>query len=134
MNKVTLIGRLGKDVQAGVTGNGEAWANISLATSEHWKDKDGNKKESTEWHNVVFHARLAEIAKQYLVKGQQVAVVGKLKTRKYEDRNGENRYTTEVHAVELEMLGKPTESTREGAAQPAAVAHGIDDSPEDIPF
>lgn len=97
LNKATLIGRLGKDPEARSMNNGGEVVSFSLATSESWKDKDGNRQEKTEWHNVViFNEGLGKIAKQYLRKGSQCYVEGKLQTRKWTDQNGNDKYTTEV--------------------------------------
>jgi single-strand DNA-binding protein len=104
VNKVILIGRLGKDPEVRYMPNGEAVTNATLATSENWTDKAGGKQESTEWHNIVFYRRLAEIAGEYLKKGAQVYVEGKLQTRKWE-RDGVTRYTTEIIVSEMTMLG-----------------------------
>jgi single-strand DNA-binding protein len=105
LNKVTLIGRLGADPEVRYMPSGGAVANITLATNFRWKDKQsGEKKESTEWHRVVFFNRLAEIAGEYLKKGGQVYVEGRLQTRKWQDQNGQDRYTTEIIATEMNML------------------------------
>jgi single-strand DNA-binding protein len=99
-----LIGRLGKDPETRYMTSGEAVTNATLATSENWKDKSGEKQEKTEWHNLVFYRRLAEIAGEYLKKGSQVYIEGKLQTRKYE-KDGVTRYTTEIIVNEMTMLG-----------------------------
>lgn len=105
VNKVILIGRLGKDPETRYMPNGEAVTNATLATSENWKDKSGVKQEKTEWHNLVFYRRLAEIAGEYLKKGSMVYVEGKLQTRKWQDKEGRDRYTTEIIVNEMTMLG-----------------------------
>ena len=106
VNKVILVGNLGKDPDMKYTASGAAIANITVATSESWTDKQsGDKKEKTEWHRVVFFRRLAEIAGEYLRKGSQVYIEGKLQTRKWQDQNGNDRYTTEVVGNEMQMLG-----------------------------
>ncbi len=106
VNKVILVGNLGKDPDMKYTANGAAIANITVATSESWNDKQtGEKQERTEWHRVVFFRRLAEIAGEYLRKGSQVYIEGKLQTRKWQDQNGQDRYTTEIVASEMQMLG-----------------------------
>jgi single-strand DNA-binding protein len=106
VNKVILVGNLGKDPEIKYTANGAAVANITVATSESWNDKQtGEKQEKTEWHRVVFFRRLAEIAGEYLRKGSQVYIEGKLQTRKWQDKNGQDRYTTEIVANEMQMLG-----------------------------
>ena len=106
VNKVILVGNLGRDPEVRYSPNGQAVANITLATSESWKDKNtGDKQERTEWHRVVFFGRLAEIAGEYLKKGMQVYVEGRLQTRKWQDKEGQDRYTTEIVASEMQMLG-----------------------------
>ncbi|NLR75344.1 single-stranded DNA-binding protein [Leeia aquatica] len=106
LNKVLLIGNLGRDPEVRYMTNGEAVANFSIATTESWKGKDGQKQERTEWHNIVMYRKLAEIAGQYLKKGSAVYVEGKLQTRKWQDKNtGQDRYTTEIIADEMKMLG-----------------------------
>ena len=105
LNKVTLIGRLGADPEVRYMPTGGAVANITLATNFRWKDKQsGEKKESTEWHRVVFFNRLAEIAGEYLKKGSQLYVEGRLQTRKWQGQDGQDRYTTEIIATEMHML------------------------------
>lgn len=111
LNKVILIGNLGKDPETRYAPSGDAICNITVATSETWKDKaTGEKKEQTEWHRVVFFGRLAEIAAQYLRKGSQIYVEGRLQTRKWQDKEGQDRYTTEIRGDEMKMLG-----SRQGA-------------------
>lgn len=106
VNKVILIGGLGKDPETRYAPSGDAITTISLATTETWKDKaSGEKKEATEWHRVVFFGRLAEIAAQYLKKGTQVYVEGSIKTRKWQDKEGVDRYSTEIKADQMKMLG-----------------------------
>ena len=105
VNKVILIGNLGKDPDIRYMPNGEAVANITLATSETWKDKTGVKQEKTEWHRVTFYRKLAEIVGEYLKKGSSVYVEGRLETRKWTDKTGTDRYTTEIIANEMRMLG-----------------------------
>ena len=106
VNKVILVGNLGKDPDVKYTASGAAVANITVATSESWNDKQtGEKQEKTEWHRVVFFRRLAEIAGEYLRKGSQVYIEGKLQTRKWQDQSGQDRYTTEIVANEMQMLG-----------------------------
>jgi single-strand DNA-binding protein len=119
VNKVILIGNLGRDPETRYMPSGEQVTNITLATTDTWKDKSsGEQKEATEWHRVVFFRRLAEIAGQYLKKGSQVYIEGRLRTRKWQGQDGQDRYTTEIHADEMKMLGK-----REGM--------GGSDSPRD---
>ena len=106
INKVILVGNLGNDPDVRYMPNGEAVANVSVATTESWKDKQtGEKQERTEWHRVVMFRRLGEIAGEYLKKGSQVYIEGKLQTRKWQDKNGNDRYTTEIIANEMQMLG-----------------------------
>lgn len=106
INKVILVGRLGQDPDVRYTASGSAVTTISIATSESWKDRNtGQQQERTEWHRVVFFGRLAEIAGQYLKKGSQVYVEGSLRTNKYTDKNGIERYSTDINANELQMLG-----------------------------
>jgi single-strand DNA-binding protein len=139
VNKVILIGNLGADPEVKYMPNGNAVANVTIATTESWKDKQsGEQKDKTEWHRVVFFRRLAEIAGEYLKKGSQVYVEGKLQTRKWQDKNGNDRYTTEIIANEMQMLGGRGGSSAEfggasssAAPAPAAVADEFDD---DIPF
>ena len=116
VNKVILIGNLGRDPEVRYMPSGGAVANVTLATNEVWKDKQtGESQERTEWHNVAFFGRLAEIAGEYLRKGRQVYVEGRLQTRKWQDKNGQDRYTTEIIASEMKMLG-----SREGSGGSAA--------------
>lgn len=144
VNKVILVGNLGKDPESRVTGSGEAVCTFSIATTESWRDKaTGDKKEVTEWHKVVAYGKLAEIAGEYLHKGSQVYVEGKIKTRKWQDNNGQDRYTTEIIASTLTMLGKKGDD--EGDRQQPAKQHGAssnrrneapppNDLDDDIPF
>jgi single-strand DNA-binding protein len=118
VNKVILIGNLGKDPEVRYSPNGQAVANCTIATSESWKDKNtGEKVEKTEWHRIVFWGKLAEIAGEYLKKGSQVYIEGRLQTRKWQDKDGHDKYTTEIVANEMQMLG-----SREGRGGPAASA------------
>ena len=106
VNRVILVGNLGKDPEMRYMPSGGAVANVTVATSESWKDKQtGEQKDRTEWHNVVFYNRLAEIAGEYLRKGSQAYIEGSLRTRKWQDKNGQDRYTTEIIASEMQMLG-----------------------------
>lgn len=142
VNKVILIGNLGKDPDVRYMPNGQAVANITLATSESWKDKNsGEQQERTEWHRVVFFRRLAEIAGEYLKKGSKVYIEGKLQTRKWQDQNGQDRYTTEIVANEMQMLdsrggannysGPPPADMDDNQMPQMAAAGDFDD---DIPF
>ena len=121
INKVIIVGNLGNDPEIRTMPNGEAVANISVATSESWTDKNtGERHEVTEWHRIVLYRRLAEIAGQYLRKGSQVYVEGRLKTRKWLDINGQDRYTTEIQGDNLQMLGgRNQEMGGYAPAQPA---------------
>jgi len=152
VNKVILVGRLGKDPETRYMTNGEAVTNVTLATSENFKDKNGEKQERTEWHNLVFYRRLAEIAGEYLKKGSQIYVEGRIQTRKWQDKEGKDRYTTEIIVNEMKMLGSkssgggsfevmddqqssaPVRSAP--AAKPAAPAGkgNFDNFDDDIPF
>lgn len=118
VNKVILVGNLGADPESRYMPNGDAVCNVRLATTESWKDKSsGEKKEITEWHRVVFYRRLAEIAGQYLKKGTPVYIEGRIRTRKWQDKEGQERYTTEIEATEMQMLGRREgmgDSPREG--------------------
>ncbi len=106
INKVILVGNLGADPETRYTASGSAVTNIRLATTEAWRDRQsGDKQEKTEWHRIVFFNRLAEIAGEYLRKGSQVYIEGKLQTRKWQDQGGQDRYTTEIVANEMQMLG-----------------------------
>jgi single-strand DNA-binding protein len=106
VNKVILIGNLGADPDVKYMPSGDAVANVSVATTESWRDKDsGEQQERTEWHRVVFFRRLAEVVGEYLTKGSQVYVEGRLQTRKWQDRDGNDRYTTEIRADQMQMLG-----------------------------
>jgi single-strand DNA-binding protein len=129
VNKVILLGNLGNDPELKYMPNGDAVANVSVATNETWKDKEtGNQREKTEWHRVVFFRRLAEIAAEYLRKGSQVYIEGKLVTRKWQDKDGNDRYTTEIRANEMQMLGGKGGGS---VPTPAPEADGPND---DIPF
>lgn len=139
INKVILVGNLGADPETRYMPSGGAVTNIRVATTEAWKDKQtGDQQERTEWHNVAMFNRLAEIAAEYLRKGSQVYIEGKLRTRKWQDKQGNDRYTTEVVANEMQMLGGRGGSTGgapEPRREPAAVAESMgDDLDDDIPF
>ena len=137
INKVILVGTLGKDPETRYMPGGDAVTNISIATSESWKDKQsGEKQEKTEWHRVVFWRRLAEIAGEYLHKGSQVYIEGKLQTRKWQDNQGNDKYTTEIVAHEMQMLGGKSGGSRpaqQQAPRPAPAA-ATGDFDGDIPF
>ncbi len=115
INKVIIVGNLGNDPEMRTMPNGEAVANISVATSESWTDKNtGERREVTEWHRIVFYRRQAEVAGQYLRKGSQVYVEGRLRTRKWQDQNGQDRYTTEIQGDVLQMLGNRNQGGESG--------------------
>ncbi len=161
VNKVILVGNLGRDPEVRYMPNGEAVANFSIATTDSWKDKSGQKQEKTEWHNIVMYRRLAEIAGEYLKKGRPVYVEGRLQTRKWE-KDGVTRYTTEIVADQMQMLGgreggssgsyddatydmnqEPSQQAApsQSAQRPAASApiagaggSGFDNFDDDIPF
>jgi single-strand DNA-binding protein len=153
VNKVILVGNLGRDPETKYMPDGAALTNASIATSFQWTDKaSGEKKEETEWHRVVFRGRLAEIAGEYLKKGSQVYVEGRLRTRKWQDKEGQDRYTTEISVDSMQMLGSRSGSgeprgepmaarSSEPKAPAAAGASGaakkpgkFDDMEDDIPF
>jgi single-strand DNA-binding protein len=117
VNKVILVGNLGKDPELRYTPSGTAVATFSIATSERFKGKDGQQQEKTEWHNIVVWRQLAEICGKYLHKGKQVYIEGKLQTRSYEDREGNKKYMTEIVADHMQMLGKAGEDTGGGQAR-----------------
>lgn len=132
VNKCILVGRIGKDPEVRHSADGAAITNITLATSEDWKDKNtGAKQERTEWHRVVFFGKLAEIAGQYLKKGSQVYVEGAIRTRKWTNQEGKDQYTTEIVASDMQMLGGRGESKPEAVAP---VANEPDRFDDDIPF
>ena len=135
--KVMLIGHLGADPETRFMPNGDAVANIRLATTESWKDKaTGEKKEITEWHRVVFFRKLAEIVGQYLKKGSAVYVEGRIRTRKWQDKEGQERYTTEIEANEMQMLGGKSREEGQASAPQGPKPHStsFDDMDDDIPF
>ena len=145
LNKVMLIGHLGADPEIRYTANGGAVANLNLATSESWKDREsGERQERTEWHRVVLFTRLAEVAGEYLRKGSQVYIEGRLQTRKWQDRDGHDRYTTEIVANDMQMLGgrggrdvpgdAPSHVGKEESAASTAAPGVADDLDDDVPF
>ena len=142
VNKIILVGNLGADPETRFMPNGDAVCNIRLATSESWKDKaSGEKREITEWHRVVFYRGLAEIAGKYLKKGSTVYVEGRIRTRKWQDKEGQERYTTEIEANEMQMLGgKPAGDSAQSQQKPqqrnaqGAQGGGMADMDDDIPF
>ena len=143
VNKVILVGNLGADPEVRYTQAGAAVTTVSIATTDSWKDKQsGERQERTEWHRVVFFSRLAEIAGEYLKKGSQIYVEGRIQTRKWQDKDGNDRYTTEVVGNEMQMLGSraggggggaPADSPSAKAPAPAP-APASDDFDDDIPF
>jgi single-strand DNA-binding protein len=143
INKVILVGNLGADPDTRYMPSGSAVTNLSIATSESWKDKQtGEQKERTEWHKVAMFNRLAEIAAEYLRKGSQVYIEGKLRTRKWQDRDGNDRWTTEIIADEMQMLGgrgggggaAPMSSGPDSGPPSGPPDTGPDDFDDDIPF
>lgn len=137
VNRVILIGNLGKDPELRYTPSGDAVANFSMATSERYKDRSGEQQERTEWHNIVAWRNLAEICGKYLQKGKQVYIEGKIQTRSYDDRDGVKRYITEVIADQMQMLGSKEPQERPRTTQEAyQQAVGYDELPPegDIPF
>ena len=148
VNKAIIVGTLGKDPDTRYTQGGNAIVNASVATNESWRDKNtGNQVEKTEWHRIVIFGKLAEIAAQYLKKGQQVYFEGKIQTRKWQDQSGQDRYSTEIVANEMQMLGGKPSGTKQNTGQidmPAKTPAGnqtdsqFDDIPDsqfdDIPF
>ncbi len=160
VNKVTIVGNLGRDPEMRAFPSGDQLANVTIATTDKWKDKQtGEMKEATEWHRVVFNGRLAEIVGQYLRKGSQVYVEGSLRTRKWTDKDGIEKYTTEIRADQMQMLGSREGMGGQGAgreeggerqsnsrppaaapaqrpagAAPSKAASGFDDMDDDIPF
>lgn len=163
VNKVILVGNLGRDPEVRYMPNGEAVCNFSIATTDSWKDKSGAKQERTEWHNIVMYRKLAEIAGEYLKKGRPVYVEGRLQTRKWQTKEGQDRYTTEIIADQMQMLGgrdgggsnvgydgdmdqgggrddynqapsQPRQAPAQAASKPAASGSAFDDFEDDIPF
>jgi single-strand DNA-binding protein len=151
LNKVCLIGHLGKDPEGRYMPDGNAVTNVSLATSFKWKDKaSGEDREETEWHRLTFYGRQAEVASEYLKKGAMIYVEGRLKTRKWQDKDGVDRYTTEIICYELKMLSRAPGTSESGsapersasakpapnpaAAEPKKTGGKFDDMADDIPF
>jgi len=156
VNKVILVGNLGRDPEMRFMPNGEAVCNFSIATTDSWKDKSGQKQERTEWHNIVIYRKLAEIAGEYLKKGRPVYIEGRLQTRKWQTKEGQDRYTTEIIADQMQMLGgregggasssydsmdedqsRPQETSRPAQPAPAqqpASGGDFDAFEDDIPF
>ena len=155
VNKVIIIGNLGRDPEMRYMPSGDAIANLRIATTDTWKDKEGNKQEATEWHSVVFFGKQAEICGQYLKKGGAVYVEGSLRTRKWQDKEGNDRYTTEIRGDRMQMLGgrgggggggsadydaPPADSAPRGGGggggggKPSGGGGGFGDMDDDIPF
>src|ERR1700756_2783968 len=146
VNKVIIVGNLGADPETRYTPSGDAVTNIRVATTDRWKDKaSGEMKEATEWHRIAFFGRLAEVAGEYLKKGSQVYVEGSLRTRKWQDKDGQDRYSTEIRGDVMQMLGRregsgeprPEAAARASEAKPVAAkkpAGKFDDMEDDIPF
>ena len=156
VNKVILLGNLGRDPETRYTTGGDAVTNLSIATSEQWKDKNGDKQERTEWHRVVLFGRQAEVAGEYLKKGRSVYIEGRLQTRKYNDKDGVEKYSTEIVGDRMQLLGGPRDgggggddegsgggrpaprSSGGGAPRPGGAPSGgsrkNDDLEDDIPF
>ena len=143
INKVILIGNLGRDPETRYLPNGDAVTNVSIATTETWKDKNGEKQEKTEWHRVTFYRRLAEIAGEYLKKGSQIYIEGRIEYRKWQDKDGQDRYSTDIVATEMKMLGAKSSSEsveRESASSnnknsaPTTKSKKLSDLDDDIPF
>jgi single-strand DNA-binding protein len=144
INKVIIVGNLGNDPETRYMPSGSAVTNLTVATNESWKDKaTGEQKDRTEWHKVAMFNRLAEIAAEYLRKGSQVYIEGKLRTRKWQDKSGQDRWTTEIIADEMQMLGgrggagggsAPMSSGQDSGPPSSAPQAGPDDFDDDIPF
>jgi len=142
VNKVIIVGRLGTDPEVKTVGSGQSVARLSVATSENWVDKDGQRQERTEWHRIVAWGRLAELCGKHLSKGRQVYLEGRLQTRSWEDQQGQKRYSTEIVANTIQFLGAPSE--RDASASSSRQSDGFTaqdfgpepsfDSSEEIPF
>lgn len=147
VNKVILVGNLGRDPETRYMPDGGAITNISIATTSSWKDKSGEKQEATEWHRICFFGKLAEIAGEYLKKGSQVYIEGSLRTRKWQDKDGADKYTTEIVCQSMQMLGGRPDggssgeysrasggSSKPAARPPSGGTSKFDDMDDDIPF
>ena len=133
LNKVMLIGNLGNDPEIRHTNSGMAVATLSLATAESWKDRDsGETRDKTEWHRVVFFGRVAEVAEQYLKKGSQIYIEGRLQTRKWQDRDGNDRYTTEIVGNDMQMLGGGRKSDTDESFKSPVDTHSSSDKPREV--
>ena len=134
VNKVIIVGNLGRDPEVRYTPNGSAVCNVSVATTRSWKNKEsGDKSEETEWHRVVFYDKLAEIAGEYLKKGRSVYVEGRLKTRKWQDKDGVEKYTTEIIADQMQLLGGREGGGGGGGAEEGGYGGGGEDRPARAP-
>ncbi|MBT5949616.1 MAG: single-stranded DNA-binding protein [Betaproteobacteria bacterium] len=143
VNKVILVGNLGRDPEVRRMPSGDAMVNLSIATTDTWKDKGGERQEKTEWHRVVLFGRVAEVAGEYLKKGSQAYFEGRLQTRKWTDKEGQDKYTTEVVADRMQMLGSRSGSGGGGGGESQSsvkssgsseFSGGLDDLEDDIPF
>ncbi len=138
VNKAIIIGNLGSDPELRYTAGGQAVANFSVATTEKWRDKEGQNQENTEWHRVVLWARQAEVAKEYLKKGSSVYIEGRIQTRSYEDKDGNKRYTTEIVGQRMQFLGGRSGGgggVDNGPSEPPPAPPGnIDSEDDDLPF
>lgn len=133
VNKAIIVGNLGKDPESRFMADGKAVCNFSIATTDSWKDKNsGEKKEATEWHRVSAFGKLAEICGEYLKKGSAVYVEGKIKTRKWQDKDGQDRYTTEIIADQMQMLGGKSMSTEKPETKQQG--SGFQDMDDDLPY
>ena len=128
VNNVILLGRLGQDPEVRYTPDGKAVATLSLATSESYKDKNGERQERTEWHRIILWERKAEVAQEYLRKGDQTYIEGSIRTRKWTDKNGEDRYSTEIIGSKLQLLGSKKDESRGGSAGAGHPAQGVNHS------
>jgi single-strand DNA-binding protein len=137
INKVILVGNLGRDPESRFLANGEMVCNFSIATSEQWKDKSGEKQEATEWHRISFFGKVAEVCAQYLKKGSTVYVEGSIRTRKWTDKDGVEKYTTEIKGERMQMLGgrtAPSDAEETPAPAPEKKVTKIADLDSDLPF
>ncbi|MFN3403230.1 MAG: single-stranded DNA-binding protein [Cytophagaceae bacterium] len=139
VNKVILLGNLGKDPEIRVVESGRKVAQFSLATTETYKDKNGDRVEQTEWHNVVFWGPIADVIEKYLKKGSQVYIEGRIKTRSYEDKEGVKKWITEIMGQNMTMLGGPRSSSDSGesrsySAEPVSQPAAVDEAIDDLPF
>lgn len=133
VNKVILIGNVGREPEVSYTGSGSAIANLTVATSERWKDKQGQQQERTEWHRVKAFGRLAEIIGEYTAKGQQIYIEGSIRTDKYTAQDGTEKFSTYVVANEMQMLGSKRDGEQQGRGRPRS-APPADDFDDDVPF